>query len=874
MTPIYNSLIQIMKFINCLIAQKKINKINVLAILRESLKEDDFFCKRSRSLLEKIGFKADEAMILLAYYKSKFKYGYELSAYTLKYLLDLSKRIRHELSVKVLTESPFFILKAGWLYEHAPFFMFYKKNRSEILDNYIIKFTLQYCDLFLNNKVPVFGRKRNTPPRRILAATFWERKIFDPILHIANSIEQNIEGCELSIDFHPFNYTHLLPEELSKEKRELIRKTIKRNYIKLDIHSPVIGPYFPSPNPAKGKQLFFNPLQCFELQCATIDLAKDIGARSVVVHLIDHSNIRKWIELIMRAEDSRVRVTLENYCLTDSLQNSHFFISYVDEIFSALPRQIRENNFGITLDVGHLNIEDEDPLIASEKIGQWCRDKGVFLRIHASDNYGKLPFNPPAYSADIHNSVSGRGINNAAIIMLLRSMGHTFDVVAEQTQPLTPEDISIIHEAQSCPINKSYEALVSKGREKLSNTVINGLIDSEILKKKPYLFLTGLKGIESLREHLIYRKIQKKKYLTVDDVKNISQDYMKMPDRIRLNLIEYIDNLLLNMRYEISGSQKRELDLVYQNINGTLFADLNNEQLDQIFSESIACNKGDIICEQDTIGQEMFLIKRGKASIFINESQIASLASGEIFGEMSLFHNVKRTATIKAAQDKTLIGVLTRSGLEEIIKKDTVYSHALIFRLNNILSERLRILNEKYKNAIDSLHSVLCLNVNQIPQINKTKMDMELKSSPSYKPAEGIVKSVFKDLKFFDKNQIICSQGDRGDGAYLILDGKARVSIYSSDNQEILLGELGRYEIFGEMALIDKKPRSATIITKTPCKLAFASEESFVNLLESRSDLSFQLMAIISLSLYKRLLRLDNIYGDIKKLFDESNIRS
>lgn len=76
----------------------------------------------------------------------------------------------------------------------------------------------------------------------------------------------SLEGVELNVDFHPFNSAKLLPEEFSKEKMEEIRATALRFGIKIDIHSPIVGPYSPSPNPDKGKQLFYNPLECPELQ--------------------------------------------------------------------------------------------------------------------------------------------------------------------------------------------------------------------------------------------------------------------------------------------------------------------------------------------------------------------------------------------------------------------------------------------------------------------------------------------------------------------------------------------------------------------------------------------------------------------------------
>ena len=124
---------------------------------------------------------------------------------------------------------------------------------------------------------------------------------------------------------------------------------------------------------------------------------------------------------------------------------------------------------------------------------------------------------------------------------------------------------------------------------------------------------------------------------------------------------------------------------------------------------------------------------------------------------------------------------------------------------------------------------------------------------------------VFQGLKVFDADQLIFSEGERGDGAYLVFEGNVKAVTLSSSHEEITLGELGRDEVFGEMALIDDQPRSASIVTTTPCKLGFVDRKAFNGFIETRSDLAFRLMALICLSLFRRILALDSVYSDIKK---------
>ncbi|MFC1532356.1 cyclic nucleotide-binding domain-containing protein [Thermodesulfobacteriota bacterium] len=854
-----------MDYINKVLGKKRVDNDQIQKILDESLTEKDIFCQKSHQLLLNMGLNGDEALMLMAFHKSNVKYGYNLSHDSLTHLFKLLKEKTNKVPLQGLFKSPIFIVKACWLYEHAPFFLFFDKAKSGELDEFIIKFATQYDALFLKQRIPIDTWKGVKNPKRLRSVTFWENQIFDPVAMIEKAMNENIEGLELSIDFQPFNYTKLLPEELSSEKREEILLAREKSGIKIDIHSPIVGPYFPSPDPKIGKQLFFDPLKCYGLQCETIELAKEIGAGSVVIHLIDNSDLKKIADLIMQAGGSDVRVTIENYCHTNKRQNADFFIATIDEISKALPDDVRKRNFGITLDVGHFNIEGDDPLIASEKIGRWCRSNNIYLRVHATDNYGKLLFSPPSYSADVHGNISGRGINNVAIIKLLRSMGHEFVVVAEQIKPLTSEDIDVIHEAQTSRIDSPYETYVQKGLELLSSLGSEAIITSEIGNEKAYQFLAGLEGVPALREHLIYRKIQDKKYLSVEEVKKISLEFMRMPQQYKQSMIDYLDDLLLPVQTESGVIQKNELDLICQNISGVVFGSINSEHLDQIFSQTRVCNKDDVICEQNTSGEEMYLVKKGEVTVSINGYKLAVLGPGEIFGEISLFYSVKRTATIKAAGDNTILGVLTRDRFGGLLKSSEPYCYDLIYRLYNILPDRMRNLNDKYKTAIEALKLILNGDMKKEPIVK------HLESKPITdlftKLTQEEVISVFSDLRDFDVEQLIFAEGDKADGAYYILEGRAKVITLSPNYEEIMLGELGAGDIFGEMALIDDKPRSASVLTATPCKVGFINSKTFNEFMESRSELAFRLMAYICLSLFWRIIRLDKVYSDIKRKF-------
>ena len=856
-----------MSYVDKIVGNRSIDKKAVISVLTESLYENDPFNKTSFEKLLRLGFKYYEALMLLAAHKSSAKYGYRISLDTLKHILGLYQGNNEYSALKALVSSPFLLAKIGWIYEHAPSFVFYKEYKQEDLDSYILRFAECYQTLFLANRDSLNLQEKSAKPMRIMVASFWEREIWDPVEMIAWARRNNLEGLELTIDFHPFNYSKLLPEELSTEKRQQIKDAVLRCGIKLDIHSPIVGPYSPYPDTDKGKPLFYNPLECLELQKETVFLARDIGAGSVVVHLISTSRTEEMANLIMVAAGSPVRITIENYCETGEKQNVGIFISFIKEVCSLLPKDVVRNNFGVTLDVGHLNIEGEDPLIGARKIGEWCRNNGVFLRVHATDNYGKLLYYSPHYSADVHGNVSGKGISNSLIIKLLRYIGLNFDVLAEQIQPLTQDDIATIDQAQRFPINDTYENIVKRGKKRLSSIMIDSLIDYKVKEEEAYQFLAGLEDINSLREYVLQRKIQTKKFLSVDEAKKSSQEFIKMPQSFKLELMEYIDDLLVPVQKEAGLMNRSKTDLIYQNISGALFGRINKENLDQIFYRTKTFNRGDVIFDQNSTGAEMYYIKKGDAIAVVDGIDLATLGEGEIFGEMSLFYDIKRVATVKANMDNTTLGILPRDEFEDILVNNRRYAYDLIYRLFNILPQRLRNLNEKYKMALITLKHFLESDLERVKRLEDIISESKFIKTSLHGISSNDIEKLFPVDKSFDINEGIFAEGDKGNGAYIILDGKVRVISFTSDFKEILLGELGSGQIFGEMALIDNKPRSASVITVAPTKVAFMSRKQFDNLVQAKSDLAYRFMSAVCLSIFRHIMRLDADYVRAKKEF-------
>jgi CRP/FNR family transcriptional regulator, cyclic AMP receptor protein len=76
-------------------------------------------------------------------------------------------------------------------------------------------------------------------------------------------------------------------------------------------------------------------------------------------------------------------------------------------------------------------------------------------------------------------------------------------------------------------------------------------------------------------------------------------------------------------------------------------------------------------------------------------------------------------------------------------------------------------------------------------------------------------------------SELIIAHGDSGCDVFFLLEGKARVTLFSEDGREIAYRDIGPGEIFGELAGIDGKARSASIVALGPARAARLPRPAF-----------------------------------------------
>jgi uncharacterized membrane protein len=88
--------------------------------------------------------------------------------------------------------------------------------------------------------------------------------------------------------------------------------------------------------------------------------------------------------------------------------------------------------------------------------------------------------------------------------------------------------------------------------------------------------------------------------------------------------------------------------------------------------------------------------------------------------------------------------------------------------------------------------------------------------------------------------------GDEGDAMYLIEEGAVRICVRAKDGHEVTLTELHRGDFFGEMALLDGKPRSADAKVSEDARLAVLSREHFLLFMRSNPNVALEMLTALA----------------------------
>lgn len=236
--------------------------------------------------------------------------------------------------------------------------------------------------------------------------------------------------------------------------------------------------------------------------------------------------------------------------------------------------------------------------------------------------------------------------------------------------------------------------------------------------------------------------------------------------------------------------------------NNFLFSQLDEQSfgtvLDALSERSIPAPNIKVISQGDE-GDYFYVVEQGDFDVYIHSSgalqpgpdgmgnKVGSISPGGSFGELALMYNAPRAATIVSASKGGVLWQLDRITFRRILMTDAA---------------------EKRKMYEGFLEEVPLLS--------------------SLKPYERAKIADALETVKFSSGQNVITEGEPGDAFYLLEAGEAHAFKGGNDKT---LKEYTRGGFFGELALLDDKPRAASVVAKTDVKVAKLGRDGFKRLL-------------------------------------------
>jgi CRP/FNR family cyclic AMP-dependent transcriptional regulator len=97
----------------------------------------------------------------------------------------------------------------------------------------------------------------------------------------------------------------------------------------------------------------------------------------------------------------------------------------------------------------------------------------------------------------------------------------------------------------------------------------------------------------------------------------------------------------------------------------------------------------------------------------------------------------------------------------------------------------------------------------------------------------------------YPRHAFMLRAGEKADALYIIMAGRAKVVVDDGEGREVTLTVIGANEFFGEMSLIDDKPRSASVEALEVCEVLYISKAAFMSCLKDNFEVAMLILRAV-----------------------------
>lgn len=269
----------------------------------------------------------------------------------------------------------------------------------------------------------------------------------------------------------------------------------------------------------------------------------------------------------------------------------------------------------------------------------------------------------------------------------------------------------------------------------------------------------------------------------------------------RTNVFSTGFDISADFEAKIVPKTKRQTHLLKKAIAANfLFQTLSEEEQNSVVDamEPYSAVTDQIIINQGDEGDFFYIIESGLCTVLVNNKAVGKLGDGKSFGDIALFNNAPRAATIRADMDSSL-WCLDRVTFRHTLAKSSAAKH---------------------KNSYEALSKVPLL---------KNLFDHQIS-----KIADAVL------VVPYNKGDYIIRRTTEGNVMYIIKEGRVKIKdiMIKNDGDKSQFADhiLQEGDYFGERALLTNEPRAANVVAETDCVLMALDREAFDSLLGPLKD--------------------------------------
>jgi CRP/FNR family transcriptional regulator, cyclic AMP receptor protein len=112
--------------------------------------------------------------------------------------------------------------------------------------------------------------------------------------------------------------------------------------------------------------------------------------------------------------------------------------------------------------------------------------------------------------------------------------------------------------------------------------------------------------------------------------------------------------------------------------------------------------------------------------------------------------------------------------------------------------------------------------------------------------------------KVYKPRETIVEKGDAATEFFVLLRGRAKVGTPGADGSHAAINVMGPGEVFGEVAILDGRPRSATVTTLEECEMAIVDKAAFNDLLAASPTIAVKLLNVLAGRVRELTIRIED----------------